>query len=117
MRPALVCLGCVLFTLTAPAQQPAQPAQRGIIARISPDTGLIVLRLGNDKNVKDRQFQVDKKTLCFGSDGGMLGDGLKCAGFKIGAEVWFRLSPGNQSVTIVEIGLVAPPEAQPRRPD
>ena len=63
MCRALVCL----TLLTAGAQTPAPPEMKvkvmhGTIARVSADTGLLVIKMGDDKNFRQETFQVDKIT-------------------------------------------------------
>ena len=109
MSPMFVCLTLAV----AGGQTPPPPEMKvkvlhGTIARISANTGLLVIKMGDEKNFKQESFQVDKITRYWGADGGMLGEGLRHAGFKVGAEVWFVVGTGGLGRTILEFRLVGP---------
>jgi hypothetical protein len=97
-----------------PAQVQVQPTKvptvnymRGKITRIDPTTNSIWIRSGFGAEAKTQQYRLNDTVKYYGADNKALEDGLRNKAFRNGANVWYRMAPGQTSMS--ELWLGPPP--------
>jgi hypothetical protein len=90
------------------AQQAAQQApdyKQGKIVKIDPDLNKIWIRSGD----KEQEFAVDRTAKLYGLDQKALSEGLRSKDLRAGADVMYRMGPGNTGISELRLGTKLPP--------
>jgi hypothetical protein len=86
-------------------RQARRDFRRGEVVRINPDTGVIVVRSGTGREIRETEYRVGKTTKYWGRDRKAINDGLRFNGWRQGSTVWYVPGEG-QSVS--ELWMVDP---------